>query len=524
MFIRTKGTGKYKYLQIVENHREGDKVVQRVLCTLGRVEQLMESGAMDNLLRSLSRFSQHIRIIDDYQQNHLEAGTCREIGPDLVFGRLWQETGMPQLLSELLEGRHYEFPVERAVYLTVLHRLFACGSDRRADGWKRDVCIPGSEMLQLHHLYRAMRWLGENKDTIEEMLYSRHRDMFTELSLAFFDTTSIYFEGEGGESLGQYGNSKDHRPDLKQIVVGAVLTEDGRPVCNEIWPGNQADADALLPVVDRLRQRFGIKQVCWVADRGMISQDTIEGLEARKMEYILGARMRRQKEVRIDVLERGGRYHEVAENLRVKEVMVGNRRYVVCHNPQEERKDIAEREAIIKSLQDELKNGSSQLIGNSGYRRYLRVERGAVGINMKKVTEEARYDGKFVLRTNTTLPAEEVALQYKRLLLVEQFFRAAKSMIRTRPIFHQWDATIKGHVFCSFLALLLYYELQERLNSQGCHLEWDEIRQDLEALGEVQVREGEQWYSLRTALQGVSGKVLQSVGVAVPPSIRPVSL
>jgi hypothetical protein len=145
--------------------------------------------------------------------------TSREIGPDLVFGRLWQETGMPQLLSELLEGRHYEFPVARAVYLTVLHRLFACGSNRRADGWKRDVYIPGSEKLQLHHLYRAMRWLGENKDTIEEMLYSRHRDMFTELSLAFFDTTSLYFEGEGGESLGQYGNSKDHRPDLKQIVV-----------------------------------------------------------------------------------------------------------------------------------------------------------------------------------------------------------------------------------------------------------------------------------------------------------------
>ena len=157
-----------------------------------------------------------------------------------------------------------------------------------------------------------MRWLGEVKDSVEEALFLSRQDLFSDLSLAFFDTTSLYFEGAGGESLGQYGNSKDHRPDLKQMVMGAVLTGEGRPVCCELWPGNQADGTALLPVVDRLRQRFGLRRVCWVADRGMISQKTIEGLEERKLEYILGARMRRQKEVREEVLERGGRYQEVA--------------------------------------------------------------------------------------------------------------------------------------------------------------------------------------------------------------------
>jgi transposase len=371
-----------------------------------------------------------------------------------------------------------------------------------------------------------MCWLGDHKETIEETLYNRHKDLFTELSLAFFDTTSLYFEGEGGESLGQYGNSKDHRPDLKQMVVGAVLTEDGQPVCSELWPGNQADANALLPVVDRLRQRFGLKRVCWVADRGMISQKTIEGLEERKLEYILGARMRKQKEVSEDVLERGGRYHEVAENLRVKEVIVGDHRYIVCHNPQEELKDAADREAIIQSLKDQLKDGSSQLVGNSGYRKFLHVEKGAISIDMEKVAAEARYDGKFVLRTNTKLPAEEVALQYKRLLLVEQFFRAMKSMLESQPIFHQRDATIKGHVFCSFLALLLHYELQKRLKvyqAEKESMEWNTIRRDLESLAEVQVRQGEQWYTLRTAIRGVTGKVLQAVGVAIPPAVKQVS-
>lgn len=518
MFIRIKGTGRYRYLQVVENHREGKRTLQRVLCTLGKADELMASGATDSLLRSLSRFGQQVRLME---KGDLEKGPSRQLGPDLVFGRLWQSVGIGRILNDLLETRSFEFPVERAIYLTVLHRLFMSGSDRAAERWRRDVVVPGAEDIELHHLYRAMRWLGEAKDEVEEALFASRRDLFTELSLAFFDTTSIYFEGRGGESLGQYGHSKDHRPDLRQMVVGAVLTGDGRPVCSEMWPGDHADGKALLPVVDRLRQRFGLKRVCWVADRGMISEATIGGLEERKLEYILGARMRRQKEVARSVLGRAGRYEEVAENLRVKEVRVDGRRYIVCHNPQEAARDAADRDAIVKALEDELKQGVRQLVGNRGYRRFLRVDRDAVSIDLKKVEAEARYDGKFVLRTNTDLPASEVAVQYKRLLLVEQFFRATKSLLETRPIFHQWDSTIRGHVFCSFIALVLMDELKRRLSDQDLRIEWDVIRQDIEALEQAQVREGEQWYLLRSPLQGVAGKVLQAIGVAAPPSMLP---
>lgn len=522
MFVRVSGRAPYRYLQIVENHREGKRTVQRALYTLGRVDKLMASGATDTLLRSLARFGQQVKLVDGYQTGRLEAGVVRQMGPDLVFGRLWRELGIGEILGNLLRGRRFGFVVERAVYLTVLHRLFESGSDRAAARWQRDVCIPGSEGLELRHLYRAMRWLGEAKDEVEEALFAHGRDLFTELSLAFFDTTSLYFEGQGGESLGQYGNSQDHRPDLRQMVVGAVLTGDGRPVCSEMWPGNHADGGALLPVVDRLRERFGIRRVCWVADRGMISANTIKGLEERGLEYILGARMRRQKEVREAVLGRAGRYQEVEDNLRVKEVWVEGRRYIVCHNPQEAAKDAADREAIVGALEDQLREGAKQLVGNRGYRRYLRVEKGSFSIDPKKVEDEARYDGKFVLRTNTSVPADEVAIQYKRLLLVEQFFRAAKSLLDTRPTFHQWDATIRGHVFCSFLALVLFDEMERRVAAKGWNFEWDAIRQDLKALAEVEVRDGDQRYLLRTALQGVAGKVLQAVRVAIPPPVRPV--
>jgi hypothetical protein len=202
--------------------------------------------------------------------------------------------------------RHYEFPVERAVFLTVLHRLVAPGSDRAAERWRRDYAIEGVAGLELHHLYRAMGWLGEprseseqgaatpfaprcTKDLIEEELFARRRDLFTTLELVFFDTTSIYFEGAGGESLGQYGHSKDHRPDLKQMVVGVVIDSDGHPICCELWPGNTTDVRTLVPIVERLRRRFGMGEVCLVADRGMISSLTLEELEKRHWGYILGA-------------------------------------------------------------------------------------------------------------------------------------------------------------------------------------------------------------------------------------------
>ena len=521
MFIRVKPSGRYRYVQIVANHREGPRTVQRVLATLGRVDQLTASGAVDVLLRSLGRFADQVRVIEAHRHGHLEAGTVRQLGPDLVFGRLWQTVGLHAVLTDLLRERGFEFPVERAVYLTVLHRLFESGSDRAAERWRRDVRIPGAEELELHHLYRAMRWIGESKAAVEEALFLQRRDLFTDLTLTFFDTTSLYFEGRGGKRLGQYGHSKDHRPDLRQMIVGAVLTAEGRPVCCELWPGNSADGGALLPVVDRLRERFGIRQVCWVADRGMISAGAIAGLEERRLQYILGARLRRQREVRLQVLGRAGRYQEVAENLRVKEVWVEGRRYIVCHNLEEAAKDAADREAILRALADQLRQGGKRLVGNRGFRRFLRIAKGAVTVDQAKVAAEARYDGKFVLRTNTLLPAAEVAVQYKRLLLVEQFFRAAKSLLETRPIFHQWDATITGHVFCSFLALVLVDELQRCLAARGWRLEWADIRRDLTALAEVEVRDGEQWFLLRTALQGVAGKVLQAVGVAIPSPVHP---
>jgi len=550
MFVRAKKRGDRTYLMIVENERVNGKVKQRVLHSLGRLDVLQETGQLDALLLSAQRFSEKLAVIGAHERGESITTRTTRIGPGLVFERLWRGLKLDQVLGRLLTDRRFEFAVERAVFLTVLHRLFASGSDRAAEKWKDGYAIRGVRSLALHQLYRAMAWLGEAlpqdqqwgatpftprcvKDRIEEDLFAARRSAeggFTGLDIVFFDTTSIYFEGQGGQSLGEYGFSKDHRPDLKQMVVGVVLDNEGKPICSEMWPGNTTDVKSLVPVVERLKQQFHVGQVCIVADRGMISEATLAQLEGRGWKYILGVRMRNVKKIRGEVLRRGGRYEEVYPKsraskapspLKVKEVRLNDRRYIVCLNEDQAEKDRHDREAIVASLRDALTHGDKSLIGNKGYRRYVRAIGKRFTIDTKKVEAESRYDGKWVLTTNTGLSARESALKYKQLWTVEDMFRSMKSLLETRPIYHKCDVTIRGHVFCSFLALVLRKELQDRLEAKGWQLEWADIIRDLDNLLELEVRVSGKGYLIRNEIKGRVGQVAQAAGVALPPSIRP---
>ncbi len=547
MFFRQKTVKGYTYLQIVENRWQDGRSRQQVLATLGRLDHLRETGQLDTLLQSGSRFSESLLVLAEHRRGELPTVATRRIGAPKVFDRLWHETGCAEVIRSLVAERKFEFPVERAIFLEVLHRLVAPGSDRAGAFWREAYRIEGTETLELHHAYRAMAWLGElleeatpegalgprcTKDWIEEALFARDRDLFTGLDLVFFDTTSIYFEGQGGQSLGRHGHSKDHRPDLRQMIVGVVLDPEGRPICCELWPGNTTDVKTLLPVAERLRKRFGIGRICLIADRGMIQAKTLQALEERGWDYIVGARMRSQKEVRVEVLGRAGRYGTVFGErtetkdpapLEVKEVWVGERRYVVCKNEEQARKDAADREAILASLEERLHQGATSLVGNKGYRRYLSAEGEGFRIDPAKIERDQRYDGKWVLRTNTDLDAADVAIAYKELWQVEDIFRSMKSLLETRPIYHRHDETIRGHVFCSFLALRLRAELQSRLAARGESFEWAAIVRDLDRLYETEIARQGTRFLLRSDVQGCAGKVFQAVGVALPPTLRQVS-
>jgi hypothetical protein len=545
MFLRDKTINGYTYLYLVESVREGGRTKQRIIKNLGRKDAVVASGELERLAASVERFAERAMVLAQVENGNPEGLVCRRIGPPLLFGRLWQDTGIQAVLAKLLAGRAFEFAVERAVHTATLHRLMVPGSDRACEKWMADYAIPDAADLALHHFYRAMAWLGEElpeaeqagatpfaprcvKDLIEEHLVEQRRDLFSELNVVFMDTTTLSFVGAGGATLGRRGHSKDHRPELVQMVLGVVIDADGRPVCTEMWPGNTADVSALLPIVDRLRTRFAIGRVCIVADRGMISAPTIAALEERGLAYVLGVRERTDRLVRQVVLEDTRPFTPLCvpratgeTQLWVKEVVVEGRRYVVCRNEAEANRDAADRQAVLDGLERQLAKGDKALIGNSAYRRFLKsTTKKAFAIDPGKVADEARFDGIFVLRTNARISPLQAVLRYRDLLQVEELFRTAKALLRTRPIYHASDAAIRGHVFCSFLALVLRKELDDRCQAADFRPEWGDVLRDLDRLQEVELAKGGKRMILRTPVTGTTGRLFQAARIALPANIR----
>jgi hypothetical protein len=552
MYFRTKRSGGFEYLQMVESHRVNGKPRQTVVATLGRRDALKETGEFDRLLRSGARLTESGMLLSAVEKGETTTIDARRIGPPLLFERLWRDSFCRSVIEKLLADRKYEFPIERAVFLSVLHRIMDPGSDRAAEKWRSAYSISGMDTIDLHHLYRAMAWLGEeladqqgsgrvprtNKDLIEEHLFAKRRNLFNDVGLAIFDTTSLYFEGDGGTTLGRHGHSKDSRPDLHQMVLGVVIDETGRPICSEMWPGNTADVTTLIPVVTRLRERFLLNRICIIADRGMVSAKTIATLEAHKIEYILGVREKRSVEVAAVLADKtpfvsltipkangcGTLDLQVKEVVRTVKTGQGNTqrcRYIVCYNEAEARNDAAAREVTVAGLDKALRQGDKALVGNKGFRRFLKTAGDShFALDPERIAAAAKFDGIYVIRTNARISPLVVALRYRERWIVEDIFRTAKSIINTRPIFHQRDDTIRGHVFCSFLALLLRKELIDRLAADGRRYEWADIVRDLDQLVQTEVDQGGRRLRLRAAAPGCSGAVFRAVGVALPPMIQ----
>ena len=548
MFFRFKRSGERTYVQIVANKRVEGAVRQSVVANLGRADELAASGGLASLIASGAKLTDQVLLINalDEDADGALSIAAKRLGGPMLFGKIWERLGVAEVLGGLLKDREFEFAVERAVFVATLHRLFVSGSDRDCASWMTDYDIPGAEGLDLHHFYRAMAWLGEEmedkpaeasaprcvKDVIEEKLFERRRDLFTDLSAVFMDTTSLSFYGEGGQTLGEHGYSKDYRPDLNQMILGLVVDGEGRPICTEMWPGNTADVTTLLSVVDRLRDRFGVDRVCVVADRGMISAATIAGLEERKLEYVLGARERSDAIVKRIVLANDDPFVPLLierktgqTQLFVKQVKVEGERYVVCRNEAEAEKDRGDREAIVAALEAQLKKGDKALIGNSAYRRYLRKSKEAEGsqvfqIDAGKLAEEARFDGVFVLRTNAKITPLQAVLRYRDLLQVENLFFRTKAVMRTRPIFHSSDAAIRGHVFCSFLALAMQKHLDDLMLEAGVAPEWRVLLRDLDRLSQVRIRHrGVDWLVRSDAAPAVT-MLFKRAQLALPPRAR----
>jgi len=362
MYVKAKSVeakGKrYEYLQVVEAYREQGKVKQRVVATLGRLDELQQSGDLEKVVAGLARYTEAMKAYHAFQQGALSSCTTRLWGPSLVFGRLWEEQEMPRILNFLARGRKFGFDPERVAFLLALQRLCYPGSDLMGSSWLKTLEGDGITGVELHQMYRTVGWLADVREELERELFFKDREVFNEeLDLVFLDTTSTYVYRDEETEFCRRGYSRDRKPELPQMVICLAMDRRGWPIAWEVFPGNTADKEAFSQVIGILRKRFHIRSVCVVADRGMISHESINLLQDDKeapFAFILGCRMRKQKEVSDEVLSRAGRYQKVSENLRVKEVVVQGRRYIVCRNDEEARKDEAARQAMVEKLKEKL--------------------------------------------------------------------------------------------------------------------------------------------------------------------------
>jgi len=567
MYLRTtqrrNGDGStVRYVQLAHNHRVDGVTQAEVLVNFGR-EDLVDVAGLRRLVSSISRYlgDEPADLADAAGGGPLSVVESRSCGTVWLLDGLWKALGIDAALGEVLDGRRFRSQVERVLFALVANRAVAPASKLAAAEWAScDVAVPGLSMMDADQAYRAMDLLidadaGAHARVQETVFFAVANLLNLEVDVLFFDTTSTYFELDEEDdpdaatisTLRRFGKSKDHRPDLPQVVIGLAVTREGIPVRCWVWPGNTTDAAVIPQVKDDLRG-WRLGRVITVVDRGFSSDANLAYLARAGGGWIAGERMRDGSPDAAAALARQGRYQLVRDNLRVKEVQVDatpGKRWIICHNPVEADRDQQTRDKHLARIDAELtriadartrarakaakagkiaddqphRKAECALRDHPALGRYLRQQaNGRLVIDRRKVDQESKLDGKYLLSTNDPhLSAEDVALGYKNLLEAERSFRDMKTIIELRPVYHRLDQRIQAHVLLCWLALLLV-RVAERRTGQT----WQHINTQLSRVHQVRLQ-GPDGQALQTTPLNESQQALfTAVDVPKPPRITAV--
>jgi hypothetical protein len=554
---RTKSGELVRYLALAHNERNERGVpVAKVIHTLGR-EDMLDRDALVRLVRSIQRFLGGEDALKAGAPHGFDFIAAPECGGPHVVGELWAQLGIGKAISRVAGTGRGRSGVERAIFTMVCQRCLEPASKLEATRWVgRDVVIDGVEGVSDDQLYRAMDFLLDCSERVQESVFFSVASLLNlEVDVVFFDTTSTYFEidvddpidddeadagddgpGAGEGPLRRLGHSKDHRPDLPQVVIGLAVTREGIPVRVWVWAGNTND-QTVIEQVKRDLTGWRLGRAIYVVDSGFSGQDNLRHLRSAGGHYIAGIKMRSGMAQTDAALSRPGRYRQVKDNLRVKEVSVGDgdaaQRFIVCHNPSEAERDRARREQRIRRIETELarlkaqrerakttaerdahQRGECALRDHRTLSRYLRqTKTGRLVLDRDKIAAERRLDGKYLLTTSDpSLSAEDVALGYKQLLEAERSFRDLKGTLALRPVFHRKDERIQAHVLICFLALVIIRVAETRTDHT-----WRTIRADLGTIrqGHFRSRDGE--FTQTTELTADQRDLHRALEIPEPP-------
>ncbi len=530
---RNRDGSGVSYVQLA--HNVWDPVKQRsitqVIHNFGREDQL-DREALARLARSIQRFLDPEQALSAQAPDGTSFLRAVPMGGVWLLDHLWRRLGVAGAIRGVAERRRVTGLVERLIFCLVANRALDPMSKLAALEWaQHDVWLPGIGELgeDPQIFYRAMDFMLDCDDEVQREVFFAVSDLLNlQVDLILFDTTSTYFEipAEREDEFRKFGESKDRRWDLPQVVVGFAVTKEGIPVRCFTYPGNASDQEIIREVKDKLRE-WRLHRVIWVCDTGFNSEENRNYLQRAGGHYIIGEKLRQGTANRA-ALARQGRYRKVQPGLDVKQVWVGEgetrRRFVVCRNLDEARRDEHRRERWLERIAEELEaikgkqgdartQAEAELITHPSMRRYITRRHGRLVIDRAKVKADAHLDGKFLLSSSDDdLTAEEIAIYYKQLIEVENCWRDQKHILDLRPIYHRKEDRIRAHVLLSFLALLLCRVAETHAGDT-----WRNLHRELERiqLGYFQGSAGQ--IQQRTQLTHRQREILAAAQVPEPP-------
>ncbi len=506
------------YLYLVETKRIAGRVKQVITANFGRLDEADKN--LPDIIEKLSKFTKRLKVIN--LSRDMKSDWVKEYGPVIIFRRLWEKLGLDKYLKKYLKPRKIGFDVEELIYIMVLNRLMEPKSELAVHEWSKSLY--GIEPPKdLNQWYRALDFLIEHKEAVEKDLFESQKDLFNqEIDIVLMDTTSLVYFGDGdkAEDILNYGYSKEKRFDLKQVIVGILMTKEGLPIGHEVYPGNTNDINAFKEMIRIVKTRFNIRRVIIICDRGMISEDNIRRLESDGYEYVVGMRMRQLKEEDAKKILSVKDMASVSKELKGKEACFKDRRLIVCFNQEEALKDRKKREEIIARLIIKLKTqGLKSLLIHKEYSKYLKIKADKPQLDEERVRLEELFDGKFVLETNTKLSYKEVILAYKDLWKVEVGFRTLKNELEMGPVYHYTERRIRSHIFISFLALVVKAVFHKALIDVDKSLSLSKVLEGVRKIKATQITIKDEPIVLRTDLEKDAHHAFKAVQLKIPPRI-----
>jgi len=573
MYLRTttrknQDGSTVEYIALAHNHWDAatKRAKAGVLYNFGRREEVDEA-ALRRLVRSINRFlgpEDELASVVEGSASPMKWVESRSMGGGWLLRKLWELIGADKDLVKLAKARRFEAPtsVEGTIFAMVLNRALQPLSKRATGPWlERSVYAPGvPDALYDEECYRAMDFLLGAEEALQKSVFFSTADLLNlDVDLLLYDTTSSYFEmdeddeeiaerderwqahlaGDGPEPtrpvpqvvnqppLRMQGHSKDHRPDVPQVVVGMAVTREGIPVRCWVFPGNTNDAETIKTVKASLAG-WRLNRVVWAVDRGMVSDDNLTELRKGGAHYIAGEKMRAGRKEVEAALSRPGRYRTVRDNLEVKEIVVGDgarrKRYVLVRNPAQVARDREDRERLLKRIEATVKDlpaageehskAVCKLFAHPTMGRFLtKDKKGRPVVDRDKVKAEERLDGKYlVVTSDDTLTPEDVALSYKQLAEIERAWRDMKSGLDLRPMHHRKADRIRAHVLLCWLALLLIRVVEVKTGTT-----WRHVHEEMDRLHRGVFAGKDGVLVQRTELTQLQHRFFQAVGVTPPP-------